>query len=103
VYTKTVYTGSVIRTVVLPRHVAKQLERVPRHVVDKLLAWVRLVEDAGLEHARRIPGFHDEALKGRRSGQRSIRLSRAYRAIYCISGSGEVEFVTIDEVTKHAY
>ena len=50
----------MIRTVVLPQHVAKQLQQMPRHVVDKLLAWVSLVEDAGLEYARRIPGFHDE-------------------------------------------
>ena len=29
-----------------------------------------------------VPGYHDEPLKGHRAGQRSIRLSRAYRAIY---------------------
>lgn len=97
------YIDVVIRTVELRRHVEKQLERVPHHVVDKLLAWVRLVEDAGLEHARRIPGFHDEALRGRRSGQRSIRLSRAYRAIYRIGRRGEVEVVLVEEVNKHAY
>jgi len=71
--------------------------------VDKLLAWVSLVEQGGLEEARKVPGFHDEPLLGRRSGQRSIRLSRAYRAIYHIDDRGVVELVVVEEVTKHVY
>ena len=54
----------------------RQLRRVPRHVIDKLLAWVEAVEHDGLEATRRIPGYHDEPLKGQRQGRRSIRLSR---------------------------
>jgi proteic killer suppression protein len=41
-----------------------------------------LVEEQGIEEAREIPGYHDEPLRGEREGQRSVRLSRAYRAIY---------------------
>jgi len=35
-------------------------------------------------------------------GQRSIRLSRAYRAIYEIQGD-TAAFVSVEEVSKHRY
>jgi len=56
-----------------------------------------------LEEVRKIPGYHDEPLKGRRAGQRSIRLSKAYRAIYVLLESGSIEFVSVEEVSKHDY
>ena len=49
------------------------------------------------------PGYHDEALRGKRKGQRSIRLNRAYRAIYTIDKSGNINFIEILEVNKHEY
>lgn len=52
---------------------------------------------------RRLPGFHDEPLKGQRQGQRSIRLNRAYRAIYVERHGGEIELVEVMEVNKHEY
>jgi hypothetical protein len=36
-------------------------------------------------------------------GQRSIRLSRAYRAIYRVCNDDSIEFVSIEEISKHAY
>lgn len=75
---------------------------MPRHVAIKLGAWAADVNERGLEVVRRVPGYHDEPLKGQRAGQRSIRLSRAYRAIYSVQ-NGEVEFVLVEEVTKHDY
>jgi proteic killer suppression protein len=75
---------------------------VPRHVAIKLGTWAADVTARGLEEARKVPGYHDEPLQGRRLGQRSIRLSRAYRAIYTVHDD-EVEFVLIEEVTKHDY
>jgi toxin HigB-1 len=93
----------VINIVELSRPALKQLRKVPRHVVDKLLGWVRLVEQEGLENVRKVPGFHDEPLHGQRAGQRSIRLSRAYRALYCIDERGAVEVVVVEEVSKHDY
>ncbi len=93
----------MVRTVELSRLALKQLRKVPRHVVDKLLGWVHLVEQDGLEEARRIPGYHDEPLRGERLGQRSIRLSRAYRAIYRIDEGGSVEVAVVEEVSKHDY
>jgi proteic killer suppression protein len=92
----------MIRLVVVSSTARKQLRKVPQHVAEKLIAWARAVETYGLEEVRRVPGYHDEPLKGQRAGQRSIRLSRAYRAIYVIA-QGTIEFVSVEEVHKHDY
>jgi len=92
--------AAVIRRVVLGRRAEKQLRILPRHVAAKLLEWIDTVEEESLEEARKIPGYHDEPLRGEREGQRSIRLSRAYRAIYLVVGSATVR---IEEVSKHGY
>lgn len=60
------------------------------------------MEHDGLEETRKVPGYHDEPLKGDRAGQRSIRLSRSYRAIYEVK-KDTVEFVSVEEVNKHDY
>ena len=90
------------RHVVLSKLAEKQLIRVPKYVKDKLFIWIADVEMHGLYELRKFPGYHDEPLKGDRSGQRSIRLSRAYRAIYVIL-SNEIQFVRVEEVSKHDY
>jgi len=53
------------------------------------MAWIEAVEEDGLEATRRVPGFHDEPLKGPRRGQRSIRLSRQWRAIMRFAPAAE--------------
>lgn len=83
--------------------VEKQLKKLPHFVVLKLTAWARSVELKGLREVRKIAGYHDEPLKGDRRGQRSIRLSKGYRAIYVEQSSGHVNLVVIEEVNKHAY
>lgn len=83
--------------------VHKQLRKLPSFVVDKLLAWAKSVELKGLREIRKIPGYHDEPLHGDRKGQRSIRLSKAYRAIYTEAHDGTVNLVVIEEVNKHEY
>lgn len=93
----------MIRKVVITRRAERDLHRVPRHVAEKLGIWIEAVEADGLEEVRRIPGYHDEPLKGTRQGQRSIRLSRAYRAIYVVATDGTIAFVSVEEVTKHDY
>ena len=92
----------MITRVRLSRRAQKDLMTVPSHVAIKLGAWVEDVFVRGLEEVRKVPGYHDEPLQGRRAGQRSIRLSRAYRAIYEIQ-TDAVEFVSVEEVTKHVY
>lgn len=83
--------------------VEKQLKKLPKFIVVKLLGWAKSVELKGLREVRKIPGFHDEPLKGDRLGQRSIRLNQSYRAIYTESSDGSVNLVTIEEVNKHEY
>lgn len=61
------------------------------------------VSESGLIEVSKIKGYHDEALQGRRAGQRSIRLSKSYRAIYKILENGAAEFIEITEVNKHGY
>ena len=66
-------------------------------------AWVGRVEKVGVEEVRKIKGYHDELLRGDRKGQRSIRLSKSYRAIYEIKNANSIEFISIEEVNKHEY
>ena len=85
------------------KSVEKQLEAVPPYIAQKFQYWVALVEVVGIRHVRQSKGYHDEPLKGQRLGQRSIRLNRAYRAIYVKRESGELEFLEVLEVNKHEY
>lgn len=94
----------MIKSVVLSKRVLRQLRKVPRHVTVKLQAWVEAVENDGLHEVQKTPGFHDEPLRGKRSGQRAIRLSKAYRGIYSLEKNPKrEEFVYVEEVTKHEY
>jgi proteic killer suppression protein len=92
----------MIRRVEITKRAEKHLRKVPEHIKMNLMIWVAAVELDGLEEVRQVPGYHDEPLKGDRAGQRSIRLSRSYRAIYEIK-KDIVEFVSVEEVNKHDY
>ena len=60
--------------------VKKTLKVLPTHILRNLQRWAMQVEMLGMNEVRKIPGYHDELLKGKRKRQRSIRLSKAYRA-----------------------
>ena len=92
----------VIKVVRLSPAVLKQLGKLDPQVRGKLLGWARLVGQEGLEQVRRIPGYHDEPLIGKRKGQRSIRLNRHWRAIYIIDGE-VVQVALVVEVIPHSY
>jgi len=64
---------------------------------------VKAVEEDGMAEVRKLKGFHDEPLKGDRKGQRSVRLNKAYRAIYRETSSDEIEIAEVLEVNKHEY
>lgn len=81
----------------------KTLKRLPRYIVESLMSWIEDVEHSGLEEARKRSGYHDEPLLGARQGERSIRLSRSYRAIYILTRSGTVKIALVTEVHKHDY
>jgi len=72
-------------------------------IVRKFRIWVSLLEESGVREVRKLKGFHDEPLKGKRAGQRSVRLNRAYRAIYVENADGDVELIEVLEVNKHEY
>ena len=93
----------MIKVVRISACAKKDIGSIPYFIVDKLLAWVKRIEQVGIEEVRKVKGYHDEPLHGKRQGQRSIRLSRAYRAIYLIKRDGSVEFVNVEEVNKHDY
>lgn len=57
-----------ITDVVLSKQAIKDLKKIPRHVVLKLQAWVEDVGHKGLDEVKKIPGYHDEPLLGKRKG-----------------------------------
>lgn len=85
------------------RPVIKALRKMPSYVVENLNFWVRSVQKLGIREVRKVSGYHDEPLKGDRKGQRSIRLTRAYRAIYTEHKNGDIEIIVVEEVHKHEY
>ncbi len=87
----------------MTKQAKKDLTKVPLPIVRKLLAWVDSIENIGLSEVKKVPGYHDEPLKGNRAGQRSIRLSKSYRAIYVIDQEGKIEILKVLEVNKHDY
>ena len=102
-YTYQVYRPAMIKRVDLTLSARKDLRKVPQPIVTKFRAWVDDVEHNGLEEAQKRPGYHDELLRGNRAGQRSVRLNRAWRAIYEIRTDGAVNIVEVQEVNKHDY
>lgn len=89
--------------VFLSKSAEKDARKIPKLILDSLDYWIRSVERLGLREVRKIPGYHDEPLTGDRRRQRSIRLNRAYRAIYVLTVNGEIEIVEIIEINKHKY
>jgi proteic killer suppression protein len=67
------------------------------------MLWKIAVETLGLPEVRKARAYHDEPLKGQRTGQRSVRLNRAYRVIYAESEWGSIVVVGVLEVNKHDY
>jgi proteic killer suppression protein len=92
----------VIKLVEVDMSVLKNIHKIPLAIKKKLFTWVVAVEERGLSEVRKVPGYHDEPLKGERKGQRSIRLNKQWRAIYRIIHK-KVEFILIEEVTPHDY
>lgn len=67
---------------VLSARARKDLRQCPAQVLPKFMGGVGSVQSVGLEEVRKLPGYHDESLEGQWAGYRSIRLNKAYRAIY---------------------
>lgn len=99
-YSRMEYSGDKVEW---SRRVEKQLGRLPETIVEKFYIWVNAVLRIGLLKTRHRPGLHDEPLMGNRHGQRSVRLNKAYRAIYIDAKNGTFKVVQIIEVNKHEY
>lgn len=90
-------------SVVWHKDVTKKLQLLPNNVLRKFYAWVTAIQIVGVDEVRRSPGFHDEPLKGKRKGQRSVRLNKSYRAFYISRLDGSLEIIEVIEVNKHEY
>ena len=70
-------------------------------VRKKYEMWKEIIFKEGPEGLRNFPSLHDEALSGKRKGQRSSRLSKKYRVIYELDK--DIVTVYVIEVTPHKY
>jgi len=94
----------MINRVDITKGAAKDLAKLPTYIARKFRLWVATVEEVGVDEVRKNQGWHDEPLRGARTGQRSVRLSRGYRAFYVIDENDmSVEFILVEEVNKHDY
>lgn len=80
----------------------KDLKQLPHYILNKIEIWVGTVEEIGIIETRKIKGFHDEPLKGKRNGQRSIRLNRKYRLFYTMT-ENKVNIAYVLEINNHEY
>lgn len=83
--------------------VHRHLKRLPVHIVRNIQRWAFQVEMIGISEVRKVTGYHDEPLSGKRKGQRSIRLSKHYRLIYVELEGNHIKLISVEEVNKHDY
>lgn len=93
----------MINLVLVVERAKKQLDKAPPQVKTKFKLWLKSVQEHGLNEVKKRPGWHDEPLKGQRTGQRSIRLNVQWRAIYIVKEDDSIEFIEVQEVTPHEY
>lgn len=93
----------IINKVILTKRADENLRKIPQYIADKFQRWFAAVEYIGVCEVRKIKSYHDEPLQGNRFGQRSIRLSKSYRAFYIEKQNGAIEFIEIQEINKHVY
>ena len=94
-----------MKTVVqISKKAEKQIDKAPIEIIESIIEWVSMIETIGLEQVRKNggKGLHDEALKGKLRGTRSIRLNKAWR-LYYKEERNEVILVNIIRIDKHEY
>jgi mRNA-degrading endonuclease RelE of RelBE toxin-antitoxin system len=79
----------------------KIIDKLPAQVVKKYELWKDIIFRHGPEKLKEFPGFHNEKLKGERSGQRSSRLNLQYRVIYAVDK--DIVTIYVIEITPHNY
>jgi addiction module RelE/StbE family toxin len=83
------------------RRVDRQLDRVPREVLQRYEKWKDIAMLSGPPGLRLIKGFHDEDLTGEWKGHRSSRLGIQFRLIYRVVASEQLFQVV--SITAHDY
>lgn len=89
--------------VVFKRLAEKQVRKLPTYIQMALRTWALLIEEHGISAMRKVPGYHDEPLRGERQGQRSSRLSKGYRVFYEEDATEKTVAIIVLEVNKHEY
>ena len=79
----------------------RQLDRVPRDVLQRYEKWKDIATLSGPPGLRLIKGFDDEALTGEWKGHRSSRLGIQFRLIYRVVASEQLFQVV--SITAHDY
>jgi toxin HigB-1 len=105
-YGKKQYYSKVLKNVYIveaSKKFQKQLKKLPTYIKQAVAVWVQSVIREGISDVRKFRGYHDELLKGKRIGQRSVRLSKAYRLIYEEDNNKETVTILLVEVNKHDY
>ena len=83
------------------KSIQKTCRKLPVQVLKKYELWKDIVFRHGPDKLKEFPGFHDENLKGDRSGQRSSRLSIQYRVIYVVNRN--IVTIRVLDINPHDY
>jgi plasmid maintenance system killer protein len=75
--------------------------KLPLEILREYTVWKAIVSKSGPYALRGFPGYHDEALRGPRRGQRSSRLNLQFRIVYEIFEQHVC--VNVIEITPHKY
>lgn len=93
----------MIHQVEVTRRAERSLAKAPKQVAAKFFYWKRQIEEHGIELVMKIPGYHDEPLRGKLKGHiRSVRMALGYRVYYRVIGS-TVKCIQVEEVNRHDY
>lgn len=83
------------------KRLSQKFVKMPVEVLKRYEKWKDIVYLSGPAGLREIKGFHDEAPRGERKGQRSSRLGLQYRVIYQVKGQEVI--VEVIDLTAHDY
>lgn len=89
--------------VVISKNAAKELKKIPKHILIQFDLWVEVIETDGFKAMQKIKGYRDHSLQGDRKGQRSSSLSRSWRVIYILDEKTNLLTVDVLEVNHHEY
>ena len=90
-------------TIIIGKLAERAIFKLPPEIVEAFDAWVESIIESGLFQTQRIPGYRDKQLKGKRKGQRSVRLSRGYRVFYTTLSGENVLYIRVLDINKHEY